>query len=1380
LPRRTDAVYGEDTAWFAVTAITINNDKSIGLLKQCGIILFFIFLIFPLKAYNLRQISSREGLSNSAILSICQDYEGFLWFGSVDGLNLYDGVDIQIFKPNANTHGSPSSNLIEEVKEAENGIIWINTNHGLNRYNKKTQEIECFEEFEGRYFWTKTSDNEVFTIHKDNTIDYYDKSKKEFISFDFPNIIKSDIQRIFIDRENILWIVTNKGVIQNVKISFVKERPQLVSTGNFHHDSSIRYAFEDNGRIYFIDYNYFLYETDGINADKSFIINLEKEIEKRGIVSSIIKDHDDYLVAFQTNGLIRLRNMPENELKYYIEPIDILCGVFSLYKDNKQDILWIGTDGQGVYMYTRDLFSIRSTTFEHLQFSIQKPVRALFIDKNRNLWIGTKDDGILMIDNYDTGNDLKTKTINHITTGNSFLSNNSIYAFGKSVRNVLWIGGDGPGLNYYSFRYKKVKRLASQSAEQILYIHSICEVNDSTLWLASVGAGIFKVILGGTADEPFIKSIKRFTFLKDEMSYNYFFTMCQENDSTIWFGNRGYGLRRLNLKSETFDEIQFHQEDIRTINDILSIYKDSKGNIWVGTSFGVLKILDYNSATHHISYENYNEIEGLPNNTIHGILEDDSSFLWLSTNSGVVQFNAETKNFKMYNYENGLNVFEFSDGAYLRDDKTGALFFGGINGFITISPDVYAKKEFIPQIYFTGLRIYEKEYNLNSFMKTDKNEEFLELDYKQNFFSISFIALDYLNGRNCKYYYNLENLNDKWIDNGRSNTVNLTNVAPGKYILHVKCNTGDRMSDIYSLHIKVLPPWYRTVWAYAIYSLMFLLFIYVFVKTIRIRYRRKRESIIEKMEQKQKEEIYESKLRFFTNITHEFSTPLTLIYGPCDRIMSYEKSDNFVKKYAQLIMKNTKRLNLLIQELIEFRRIETGHKPCIIEPLDISDLARTIVDSFTELAESKHIIYETDIHNEIHWNTDANCFITILTNLLSNAFKYTPDGGKIVLKIEVKDSKLYISVVNTGKGIKEKDIPFIFDRYSVLENFEKQTQKGIFSRNGLGLAICHSMVKLLDGEIDVCSIPNEFTEFSVILPFGSISESLKSNITERQPLMIPPNPEFDKPVVEVENDLVIKSKLTVLVIDDDTEMLWFVSDILKKQYNVISLENAHSVLKTLENMQPHLIISDIMMPDLDGISLMKQIKTDRRTAHIPFILLSAKNTPEEQTEGIAAGAEAYIVKPFNVEYILSVVERLLRRQHDLKDYYQSAISAYEFMDGKFIHKEYREFFERMILIIDKNLVNTNFSTEQLALELGLSVRHLYRKLKTITDQTPADLINEYRLAIAEKLLITSLYSVDEIMYKAGFNNRGSFYRIFLQKFGTTPKKYREMKNTEAL
>jgi signal transduction histidine kinase/CheY-like chemotaxis protein/AraC-like DNA-binding protein len=652
----------------------------------------------------------------------------------------------------------------------------------------------------------------------------------------------------------------------------------------------------------------------------------------------------------------------------------------------------------------------------------------------------------------------------------------------------------------------------------------------------------------------------------------------------------------------------------------------------------------------------------------------------------------------------------------------------------------------------------------------------LQLRYDQNFFSVSFIASDYVNGQNCKYYYNLENFNDLWIENGHSNSASFTNISPGKYTLNVRCDNGDVTTGIFSLPIVILPPWYMTVTAYIIYVLLFIAIACFSAQTLRKRFLRKRESIIEKMHQQQKEEIYESKLRFFTNITHEFSTPLTLIYGPCDRIMSYEKSDSFIKKYSGMIMKNTERLYSLIQELIEFRRIETGHKECVIERLNISAISADIIDSFTELSENKNIDYQSDVEENIYWNTDKSCYTKILSNLLSNAFKYTLDGGKIIVSVSLNSQLLHLTVSNSGKGIEEKDIPYVFDRYRVLENLEKQTKKGFFSRNGLGLAICHNMVGLLDGDIAVKSAPNSFTEFDVTLPAKETTLVVVGKAVEQEEVIAPPKPKA-QPLKEGAISLLKpeQAKLNVFVIDDDPEMCWFISEIMSEKYNVTSIEDPLSVHEILETIQPHLIISDIMMPGIDGISLMKQVKADRRTSHIPFILLSARNTPEEQTEGISAGAEAYVVKPFNVDYLRSLTERLLQRQNDLKDYYNSPISAYEFAEGKFIHKDNKSFYDKLVQVIDRNKSNPDFTTELLARELGLSARQLYRRLQDITDKTPSNLIKDYKLTVVEKMLTTSKNSVDEIIYMAGFNNKGSFYKLFEKKYGMTPKKYREQK-----
>ncbi|GHU89577.1 hybrid sensor histidine kinase/response regulator [Bacteroidia bacterium] len=1308
---------------------------------------------------------------------MCQDSDGFMLFGSVDGLNLYDGNNIQILKPTLNNPNNLLGNMINIIREAEPGILWIGTNFGLNRYDKRTRIIEYFNEFRGNML-AQTKDHRIFIFNENYQIEYYNPQEKKFISIPFPDVKKTDLMNYFIDGNNVLWIFNIDGNIRNFQLSFDSDKlPEFELLNNFTHKYPVRYCFQNDGSACIIDDNGDLYDLDLMTLRKNFVKNIQDEIMKSGNISSVIRDGNDYFVGFNTNGLIRLVYTPESVIKYKTERIGIHCGVFCLQKDKNQDIIWIGTDGQGVYMMSRDAYSIYSYTFKDLPYDVQKPVRALFLDEDNALWIGTRDDGIIYIRDFDPKKDLKDSRTEVFTSFNSALVNNSNYVFVPSRHNLVWIGGDGPGINYYSYKEKKIKILPSDIDRKIQHVHSIAEVSDSVLWIATGGNGFYRAVISG-GDNPRIVSVRQFLFVeKTEKMNNHFFSTYQENDSILWIGSRGYGLIRMNLHADNYRIIRIQKDNTETINDILCIHRDVKGNLWFGSSFGITRLIEYADT---VVYKNYNEIDGLPNNTVHGILEDNRGFLWLSTNRGVVEFDPEKENFKTFDHRSGLKVTEFTDGAYYKDEKSGALFWGGTNGFVNVTTDLFVEKPFVPKIYFTKLRIYEDEHNLFDHMHGSGDNSYLQLKYDQNFFSVSFIAVDYINGRNCNYSYNLEYFDDKWISQGNMNEVSFTKVPPGEYILHVRCDNGNKelTAEIYSLKIKILPPWYLSFWAKCFYVVSVLVILYVFIRTTRKRYVRKREAMLERLNQKQKEDVYESKLRFFTNVTHEFCTPLTLIHGPCDRIVSYSGSDSFVKKYASLIMKNAERLNSLIQELIEFRRIETGHKSCVIESLNISDFSGNIADSFMDWSETKKINFIVNIADGICWNTDAGCFSKILINLLSNAFKYTPDEGEIKLDVYLIGKKLKILVYNTGKGIKEKDIPLIFDRYSVLENFEKQTKRGLSSRNGLGLAICHNMVQLLEGEIVVQSVPDGYTEFQVLLPqLEGDNNVTKIEAMDELPVILPVY-ESERPLVEVGHNKYIKSRPTIMIVDDEPEMLWFISEIFTEHYNVIPIEYPEMVKNAIEEIQPDLIISDIMMPKMDGITLMKQIKAGKRTAHIPFILLSAKNTPEEQTEGIASGAEIYIAKPFNVNYVKSVVNRLLKRQDDLKDYYNSVVSAFQFTEGKYLHKEDKRFFDKIINVIGDNITSPEFSREQLAGKLGLSTRHLYRKMKKITDKTPADLIKEYRLVIVEKLLLTTQFSVDEIMYKAGFSNRGNFYRMFSQLYGMTPKKYRETKTKE--
>ena len=636
--------------------------------------------------------------------------------------------------------------------------------------------------------------------------------------------------------------------------------------------------------------------------------------------------------------------------------------------------------------------------------------------------------------------------------------------------------------------------------------------------------------------------------------------------------------------------------------------------------------------------------------------------------------------------------------------------------------------------------------------------------------------MDFINGENSRYSYKLENFSEVWMDT-RSNEAQFTNIPPGNYVLKVKYNDGINNNEnlIKKIHVIILPPWYQSITAQIIYVLLAIgisigIFRYVFWK-----YERRKASISRKLNERYKEEMYEGKLRFFTNITHEFCTPLTLIYGPCERILHYDKSDSFIKKYAQIIKSNTERLNSLIQEVIDFRRMETGNQICHIQELNISELANEIIESFGELAEQNHIHMETDVTPDIIWRSDNSGFTKILSNLISNAFKYTPKNGTIKISIKTNDNKLNIKVYNTGKGISQEDIPLIFNRYSVLDNIKENSIKGLSSRNGLGLAICQSMVELLQGTIEVESKIDQYAEFIVNLPQPNATEDTDT-IQKKQRKVEYPNNKTERPISEkaTSEKQGNQQEATILIIDDNQELLWMLKDILSDEYTILTAENGEEGLTVLKQKSPNLIITDIMMPKIDGITLTKQIKGNKHTTHIPLVILSAKNTTDESIEGIESGADAYIPKPFNTQYLKTIIKQLIKKQEELKQYYNSSASAFEFCGGQLLQNEDKQYLQTAIEIINKNMDNTKFTPDELAEAMQTSSRNLYRKFKDLGQLPPKDFIKEQRINYAAKLLLTTTLTIQEIMYRTAFTNRSHFNREFAKRNNNqTPREYRE-------
>lgn len=1331
----------------------------------CGImrsrilpVLLFILYCSPLcgAAYNLRQINSRDGLSNSAVYCLFQDDERFLWIGTFDGLNMYDGRNISIYKPNINNRHSLSSNVIRNIVETDHKYLWISTKWGLNKLSQeKNVIVEYYHDFKEDALVARDNLDNLYVLGRPGVLSIYNKKEKAFV--DLPinkEITCSNVTSLLVDANDTIWI-NHKGILERYTVSFDhNQTPHITRHEDYKHPVGIEFMSKSRERFLFVDSIGRLYS---INPRRTvFIRDINSIVRENGSISSIIYDNTDILIAFRTNGLVKL----QSQNNYEEEKIDINCGVFSLWKDEDQDIVWIGTDGQGVYAWTKDDYAFRNLTLSQLPIKKQRPVRAICTDVQNNLWLGTKDNGVIRVHDYKFLEEYTNDDVSHYTTGNG-LANNNVFALLQSkYHDVLWIGSDGPGINYYSYADGKMHSFAQNASNQITFVHTLLESNDSTLW-AGAGNTLIKVWIEKQANLIAAKNTKRFAFdLKNNQQYNQIYSLYQENDTCIWVGMRGNGLIHFNPVTEKYRLLSFEENGIAPMNDILCIYQDRSSTLWLGTSYGLTRFSMYPDGNY--DYKNYNENNGLANNTIHGILEAPDGKLWLSSNTGIILFDPVIETFRNFNHKTGLKVIEFSDNAYYTDNAS-VNFFGGVDGLIWIKQEETERKRFIPQINFTRLRIFNQDCNVQEFEEQDEAGAYIALKHNQNFFALSFTAMDFVNGANSSYSYRLENFNNVWMDT-HSNEAQFTNIPPGNYTLQVKYNdgTGNYEDQMESIRIVVLPPWYQTIYAKVLYVLLALGIIVLAFYFTKWKYEKRKKEIDRKLTEKYKEEMYEGKLRFFTNITHELSTPLTLIYGPCERILANEQSSENIKKYARVIKSNAERLNALIQEIIDFRRMETGHKVCHIFPTDVSDLTANIADSFSGLAEQNNIRFQSTIPAGIKWNTDSSAFTTILNNLISNAFKYTPENGEIMVSLDQTERELTLTVYNTGKGIGESSIPLIFNRYSVLDNIKENNIKGLSSRNGLGLAICHSTTELLGGNIRVESEVNKFARFIVTLPY---TEAEKQAVIETPQTA---DVQDNEPIPTHTQD-----KNSILIIDDNPEMRWMLKDILAKEYHIITAEDGEEGLEMLRKKTPDLIITDIMMPNMDGITLTRKIKENPYTMHIPLVILSAKKANEEKIEGLESGANVYISKPFDAAYLHSVIRNLLKNKKNLETYYNSSASAFDYSHGQLIKVEDKKFMANIIRIVDENIDNPDLSPDELAAAMQISVRNLYRKFKELGQAPPNDFIKEQRINRAAKLIKTTALTIQEVMYRTGFNNRSHFYREFAKRYQKTPKEYRE-------
>lgn len=1309
---------------------------------------------FCVYADNLRQISNHEGISNNAVLSICQDQNGYIWVGTCDGLNMWNGERMRLFPTDWGTTAELSGNLIEQITPTADGYFWICTNYGLDLFNPMLYTIENHTELEGMMRFAAAPRTKAIALTSDNEWHYYDAQERIFKPTEHFIDLPYDVcYSLTWDENDVLTIFSTRGIFR-YKISFdntAANVPHFTQESLTPQIGRLTHSAMDGEVAYLIDEEHTLFVYNILNGTLTKIMNLEGEISHRGNVSHIIRDGQDFLISFYTNGIMRLRSQPENiDERYAIENTEIDCGVFSMLKDSNQDIIWIATDGHGLFAYTKGSTDFHSITYQDLPYQLSKPIRDLYVDKDDNLWVATKGEGVLRIlDFYQQHSYTPENTIRY-TTENSELLHNSVYAFAESGRNIIWIGDESDGLNYYSYADGKIHSI--ETHPDIKNVHDIYESSLNTLWITT-GNGAYRLSVEGSADAPKITSTERMDFGESMRDRDLFFSLYPDNDDTLWLANRGGGAIEYNIVSGEYKLHTFTGKAVH--NDIFSLYRSTNGIMWLASGEGVLRL------------DTKSPLGGIHGAT-HGVLEDNNGNLWISTNRGLSKYDQQSQSVVNYGYSYGLHVIEYSDGAYFSDTKHNSLLFGGINGFVVVKDSGYTEHTYHPEILFNNITINKRVYALQERLSKDGT---LRIQPTENNFSLNVSALDYINGSNYSYVFRMAGYADSW--QATTSTLSFKDIPQGLYTLEVRYtnNMTGEQSGIYSLDIRILAHWWASTTAKIIYVLLAMLFIYLNAYLIIHRYRRHRAEQLKRLEIQRREQQYESKLNLFSNLTHELSIPLTMISAPCQRIISENDIASLPHQHALTIQQNVAKMQNLIYMLHQFRGETVTEKERTIELVSISELTQHIMDMFTAFAEQNNISCHIDVPQNLIWPTDRDGMSTILNNLLSNAFKHTPYSGEVKLSIEHSGDTLTISVANDSKGVDIEDIDAIFDRYRVLDYFEKKSRKGLSITGDLALAICHSITEHLGGRIAVESIPNSTTTFTITLPYINPSEP-----TQAEQTIVSDMPNYGLPTrAELKQYPFDAKRQTMVIVNDNADIMSLVADLFVDEFNIKIYNSVEGVMELMKQMHPDIIITDLVIKDSENLNFIQQLKQSKLTQHIPVVLLSTPPQIEHRIEAIESGADLCLTLPFNTDYLRASVKQLLRRNSQLKDYYKSSASAFEFTKGKMLHKEDIEFIDKMVSIISENISNNDISTAFIAREMGVSVRNLYRRIENSLQQTPSNIIKEFRLTTAEKLLTTTKLSIDEIIYKAGFANRGTFFRCFSAKYGVTPKVYRTQK-----
>ncbi|MCF7561725.1 response regulator [Sabulilitoribacter multivorans] len=1266
-------------------------------------------------------LSIEDGLSQNSIISMAQDSIGYMWFATQDGLNRYDGNSFKIYNKQFEDITRPNFSRLGKIYIDKQNKFWAITNSGnLEFYNPKDDAFYKLKTF-----------NSVSTIIQDNKLNTYigtygkgfykiDAKTKDTIQLFKNQDINKSIYDFF-HHNNHIYIAASGGLF------VLKENDyHLISNS----DPNLTYSSIErtsDGTLWFGTFGsglYFKKQTDkNIKPFKEF--GNIKLPENLNIEDLLIDSNDNLWIATYGKGAFILdfeKNKTINFLENKSDPFAIHYNdILSLYEDNT-GIVWLGSDGAGVSYYDRHLIKFNVLTNKQMPKSVNiDVVRSVTTNEVGEIWIGTSGKGLTYVD-------IEKNIYKTFKSDNSCLNSNRIISLSYSDKS-LWIGHQGFGLNIMEPDEKCIT--FPEISNHVIW--KIVPISPEKSWLCTENKGLILF-------DKYQGIVEEYNSSNSALVTNNIMTIAFDSLNNIYIGTQDNGVFLLEGKTKEISKINLLSHGIKSL-----IIKDEV--LWVGTNGHGLERYDLKAK----NVKNYTKEQGLPNNVIYGILPDDDGNLWLSSNIGLTKFKIinekETPIIENYNNYDGLQALEFNTGAYYKSDD-GTLYFGGLEGINWFHPSQFTYNTVEPKTIITGLELFNKP------IEKIENHQF---NHNENTITFTFSSLHFSQPERNQFKYRLINNDPDWINSGKSNRAHYTNLTPNTYEFQVISSNYDgvwnEIPATYSFIIK--QPWYLTNTAITLYVLLFIILVYSVYLYFKWRWQIKLQLQLEHNETERLKHLDEIKTKLYSNVSHEFKTPLSLILNPIESQLSKKDISKKDKTELSLVHRNAKRLLDLVNQLMDLSKLEAGSLKLQVNQDDLSPFIKQLVSSFKYGIKKKNISLKSSIPDIKNVWFDKDAIEKILTNLLSNAVKFTPKNGHINLNITTQKNHIIITIINNYHALDSKNINNLFTRYYRANSNIEGT--------GIGLALVKELVSLSKGNIVANTINTNEIQFTVTLPVykeafkaEDINETLemKESVTEDQ--------HFENNIPD--------EKPMILIVEDDNDVRTYITSLLNSTYKVITAKNGKTgINKALKNI-PDLIVSDVMMPLKNGIELCNILKQNELTSHIPIILLTAKSDDESELEGLRAKADDYITKPFKSRILETRIANLITLRKALQSRYSQEIIhkpkdiAITSLDEVFLNK-----IENILI---KNLVNETFDAKSFSKNMLMSRMQLHRKLKALTGLSTTEFLRSQRLKLAVSLLKKSDHTISEIAYQVGFSSPSYFIKCFKENYACTPNAYR--------